>query len=88
MDTAGRIWEGDSVQLATKEVRLTLILWTHGAGGSPKGGPGELWLLANTSESDLLRAGRVGIGEADGRVPVPNRGRRKCHMDDTVRSGR
>ncbi len=27
MDAAGRIWEGDSVQLATKEVRLTLILW-------------------------------------------------------------
>jgi hypothetical protein len=23
VDTAGRIWEGDSVQLATKEVRLT-----------------------------------------------------------------
>lgn len=23
MDTAGRIWEGDSVQLATAEVRLT-----------------------------------------------------------------
>ena len=27
MDSTGRIWEGDSVRLATKEVRLMLILW-------------------------------------------------------------
>jgi hypothetical protein len=27
VDSAGRIWEGDSVRLATKEVRLMLILW-------------------------------------------------------------
>ena len=26
MDSAGRIWEGDSVQLATKEVRLSTPL--------------------------------------------------------------
>jgi hypothetical protein len=26
VDSAGRIWEGDSVRLATKEVRLMLIL--------------------------------------------------------------
>ena len=32
MDTAGRIWEGDSVQLATKEVGLKLIPWMRGAG--------------------------------------------------------
>jgi hypothetical protein len=36
VDTAGRIWEGDPVQLATKEVRLTLILWMHEAGGSTR----------------------------------------------------
>jgi hypothetical protein len=35
VDTAGRIWEGDSVQLATKEVSLTLIPWMRGAGRIP-----------------------------------------------------
>ena len=35
MDTAGRIWEGDSVQLATKEVSLTLIPWMRWAGRIP-----------------------------------------------------
>ena len=35
VDTAGRIWECDSVQLAAKEVRLTLLLWMLGAGDSP-----------------------------------------------------
>lgn len=35
MDTAARIWEGDSVQLATKEVSLTLIHWMHRAGRIP-----------------------------------------------------
>ena len=29
MDSAGGIWEGDSVRLATKEVRLMLILWVR-----------------------------------------------------------
>jgi len=36
VDTAGRIWEGDSVQLATKEVGLKLILWMRGAGRIPR----------------------------------------------------
>jgi hypothetical protein len=40
VDTAGRIWEGDPVQLATKEVRLTLILWVYGAGGSRRAAEG------------------------------------------------
>jgi aryl-alcohol dehydrogenase-like predicted oxidoreductase len=34
VDSAGRIWEGDPVRLATKEVRLMLILW--GAADSPR----------------------------------------------------
>jgi hypothetical protein len=36
VDTAGRIWEGDSVQLATKEVSLTLIPWMRRAGRIPR----------------------------------------------------
>ena len=56
MDTAGRIWEGDSVQLATKEVRLTLILWMHGAGGSP-GQPSE------TGVTQSCRQGRECNGD-------------------------
>jgi hypothetical protein len=36
VDTAGRIWEGDSVQLATKEVGLKLIPWMRGAGRIPR----------------------------------------------------
>jgi hypothetical protein len=36
MDSTGRIWEGDSVRLATKEVRLMLILWGR---PTPQGQP-------------------------------------------------
>jgi len=32
VDTSGRTWEGDSVQLAAKEVGLMLVLWTHERG--------------------------------------------------------
>jgi hypothetical protein len=35
VDTAGRIWEGDSVQLATKEVGLKLIPWMRGGRTNP-----------------------------------------------------
>jgi len=54
VDTAGRIWEGDSVQLATKEVSLTLIHWMRIGGNklwrqgwspaAPPHNPKENWI--------------------------------------------
>ena len=58
MGTAGRIWEADSVQLATKEVRLTLILRMHGTGGSPRGSPSKLAVNLIAGVVSVMGSGR------------------------------
>ena len=72
MDTARRLWEGDSVQLATKEVSLTLIPWTRTAGRIP--GQRSGWRVN-------LTAGVVSVTEIYRHLPFRGSGKSTAFID-------